>query len=346
MPVLNTMDLNQQIANNVEDILGEIGITEYTRYKNRLAMTCPVHCGDNNEACSIFTDCNKYVPNWKCFTHGCHEGKSSLTSLLCLLLEKNFKETIAWLKKFGIEQDQANFNKDDYNFVRTCKTLTQTNRSSTLEKLPAKTLDKLDRPVNFYLDRGFKQETLEEFNIGICREKGKFFYNRIVVPIFEDRTKEYVLGCVGRTLYPECPICNKYHYQNISCVYKTRKWTNSKNFNTNSYLYNYWNASDVVKDTGKLYIVEGQADVWRFWEAGIKNVVGLFGVSASDEQQILLEKSGATDITLFLDPDEAGENAYTKFVDTLSRFYSLSKIESEKQPSECNIEELRKLIGK
>lgn len=339
------MDLNQQIANNIEDILNEIGITEYTKYNNRLALTCPVHCGDNNEACSIFTDCGKYTPNWKCFTHGCHEGKSSLTSLLCLLLEKNFKETTAWLKKYGIQENKETFNKDEHLFVRTCKTICATNRDSTLNKLPSYTLDKLDKPVNFYLDRGFKPETLEEFKIGICREKGKFFYNRIVVPIFENNKKEYILGCVGRTLYPKCPICDKYHYKNISCLYKTRKWTNSKNFNTNSYLYNYWNACDVVKSTGTIYIVEGQADVWRFWEAGIKNVVGLFGVSASNEQQILLEKSGATNIVLFLDPDEAGEKAHDKFVETMSRFYTLNKIISDKQPSECSIEEIKQLIG-
>lgn len=339
------MDLNQQIANNIEDILHEIGISEYTRYRNRLALPCPVHCGDNSEACSIFMDNDKYVPNWKCFTHFCHEGKSSLTSLICLLLGKDFKETIQWLKSFGIEKEQTNFNKDEYSFVKSCKTLNLDNRATTLKPLPTTVLKKLNRPVDFYLNRGFKMETLDEFQIGICREKGKFFYNRIVVPIFNE-TKDFIVGFTGRTLYPECHICGKYHHQNVSCLYKTRKWANSKDFNTNSYLYNYWNAKDIIRETGQVYLVEGQADVWRFWEAGIKNVVGLFGICASVEQQILLEKSGATDITLFLDPDEAGEEGFDRFVETLERFYTINKINNGKQPSECSVQEIQQLIGK
>lgn len=337
------MDLNQQIANNIEDILQEIGITDYTRYSNRLALPCPVHCGDNSEACSIFLDNDKYVPNWKCFTHFCHKGKSSLTSLIAVLLDKDFKETVQWLKAFGIEQEKTNYNKEEYSFVRACKTLNLDNRESTIQPLPISTLDGLYRPVDYYINRGFHPDTLNEFKIGICREKGNQFYNRIVVPIFNE-TKEFIVGFTGRTLYPECPICGKYHHKNISCLYKSRKWVNSKSFNTNSYLYNYWNAAEVIRETGNVFLVEGQADVWRFWEAGIKNVVGLFGVSASMEQQILLEKSGATNITLFLDPDEAGQAGYDKFVETLERFYTINKVDSEKQPSECSISELKEKV--
>ena len=340
------MDLNQQIANNIEEILLEIGITDYTRYKNRLAMTCPVHCGDNTEACSIFTDNNKYVPNWKCFTHECHKGKSSLTSLLCILLEKNFKETKEWLQSFGIKDDNSPVAKEDYYFIKSCKTLTLTNRDSSDTRLAYSSLDKLEKPVDFYLDRGFLPATLEEYGIGVCREKGKNLSNRIVVPIFEDSSKEYVLGCVGRTLFPKCPICKKYHHKYASCLYKSTKWKNSKNFNANSYFYNFWNANDIIQSTGKVYLVEGQADVWRFWEAGIKNVYGLFGVDVSSEQQILLEKSGATDIALFLDPDKAGEEAAQRCRDNLSRFYSIHEINYEKQPSECSVQELLEITGK
>jgi 5S rRNA maturation endonuclease (ribonuclease M5) len=337
----NLKDLNSQISDNIRDILDRLDI-EYSDNNNRLVLPCPVHHGDNKEGCSIFFDDDKYSANWKCFTHNCHNQQTSLVSLLKLLTNKNIFELKKWLLEFNIKESPNFSSKEDLSFIKTCSILSMENRESNTE-YSLSTLNKLSKNIPFYIDRGFKKETLLEYGVGFCYTKGKFFYNRIVVPIFnEDKT--LILGFVGRTIYPKCFICDKYHYPNISCDFKTRKWVNSKGFNTNSFLYNYWNFKTTNSRT--LYICEGQADIWRFWEAGIKNVVGIFGVTISDEQRILLEKSGVTNIVFFLDPDKAGEDGFKRSCDDLSRFYNISKINYEKQPSDCSVEELKNIIEK
>ena len=45
----------------------------------------------------------------------------------------------------------------------------------------------------------------------------------------------------------------------------------------------------------------------RFHQAGIKNVVGIFGSKLSDPQELLLQKTGVTNIITVFDRDEAGD---------------------------------------
>jgi DNA primase len=54
-------------------------------------------------------------------------------------------------------------------------------------------------------------------------------------------------------------------------------------------------------------LVEGQGDVIRLHEAGVRNAVGIFGSHLSDSQVFLLQKSGALNIIVMTDNDEAGE---------------------------------------
>ena len=54
----------------------------------------------------------------------------------------------------------------------------------------------LQRPAEYYLNRGFAEETLDTFDVGFCNVKGKPMYNRVVAPVY-DEDYNYV-GCVGR----------------------------------------------------------------------------------------------------------------------------------------------------
>ena len=117
--------------------------------------------------------------------------------------------------------------------------------------------------------------------------------NRVVAPVYDDDF-ECMVGCVGRIMHED---------------YNGRKWVNSKKFYAGAWLYGYWLSREHIKNSRMAVLVEGQGDVWRLWEAGIKNVVGMFGSGLTDTQIRILETSGATTLVLLPDNDEAGAKA-------------------------------------
>ena len=57
---------------------------------NRIAFPCPVHGGDNPEACCVFVDGNSAKGNWHCWTRHCEEEfTGSLVGLVRGWLERN-----------------------------------------------------------------------------------------------------------------------------------------------------------------------------------------------------------------------------------------------------------------
>jgi 5S rRNA maturation endonuclease (ribonuclease M5) len=157
-------------------------------------------------------------------------------------------------------------------------------------------------------------------------------FMRVVVPVY-DITGKYLIGCVGRSINPECVLCGRYHAGNRACPSNpieekwARKWVNSTGFNTGNHLYNIWNAAEPAKEKQKLILVEGQGDVWRLYEAGIFNVVGLFGNKLTDNQFALIESLGITDIYIALDIDEEGLKGRGKVREKLAMYYNLHDID-------------------
>ena len=72
-----------------------------------------------------------------------------------------------------------------------------------------------------------------------------------------------------------------------------------------------------------MFLVEGQGDVWRMYEAGVKNCVGLFGKDISETQKSLLIKSGVTDLVVLTDNDQAGREGRMKIQRELNRMFNL-----------------------
>ena len=95
-------------------------------------------------------------------------------------------------------------------------------------------IDKLDIPSRYYIERGYKPETLEKFDIGMCVGRGKPMSGRVVVPIY-DENNNYV-ACIGRAVY-----------QNMQ-----PKWLHSKGFKKSSYLYGYNVAKNDIMKKGTI----------------------------------------------------------------------------------------------
>ena len=183
----------------------------------------------------------------------------------------------------------------------------------------------LARPAKYYIDRGFAEKVLDKFDVGVCLDSTKPMYNRVVAPVYDDDFK-YVVGCVGRVQHEK---------------YNGKKWINSKNFHTGSYLYGYWLAKEKIRELKTVILVEGQGDVWRLWEAKIKNVVGMFGSGLTDTQSRILETSGAFTLILLTDNDEAGEKARRSIRKKCERIFNIVEIDlSTKDVGEMSVEQI------
>ena len=151
---------------------------------------------------------------------------------------------------------------------------------------------------------------------------------RVVVPIY-DESDNYV-GCVGRAI--------KEHLQ--------PKWLHSKGF-TKNILYGLNLAQEKILETRTAILVEGQGDVWRAFEAGLDMTVGIFGCSINEDQLILLEQSGALNIVVLTDYDEAGNKAAQQIVKKCGRRFNYIRPEMPKDVKDIGdltVEQIKELI--
>ena len=72
-----------------------------------------------------------------------------------------------------------------------------------------------------------------------------------------------------------------------------------------------------------MFLVEGQGDVWKLYESGVYNAVGLFGKDVSSTQRTLLLKSGVTTLIILTDNDQAGRESKIKIKRELGRLFNL-----------------------
>ena len=113
-------------------------------------------------------------------------------------------------------------------------------------------------------------------------------------------------------------------------------------------LYNLNLALPYIKKEKKMIIVEGYKDVWRCWEAGVKNVVAIMGNIVTEDQIRLIMKYSYFNVVLALDNDKGGRDGILKLKEEL-RFLCRIQIiqipENRKDLGECTIEEVRLVLN-
>ena len=176
--------------------------------------------------------------------------------------------------------------------------------------------------------RYLTNESIEKFRLGFCDEYGQLkfhvflnnfeselpkldprFYNSAIFPIFDLYHK--VIGVSARSLSST----NDFKY--INTVYAKGKHLYGLNFT--------W--LDCLKKR-KVYIVEGNIDVVRMYQEGIKNVVGMLGSTLSLTQLTVLSRF--VDEVVFV-PD--GDNAGIKFLERVAIGRKGKKSLTEKHPN-------------
>jgi len=307
------LQMSSSLFERLPDLLRHFNI-EYTDYPNRVSFPCPIHGGDNLEACTIFTDGNTVKGNWNCWTQHCEEEFSrSLFGFVRGALSANEGEKVSIYEaanfclkflKMDISQIKAAEPNEINNDIRLLEIFERSPHREKAAITRDEIISSIKIPSQYYINRGYEAKTLEKFDVGLCDKKNKPMYRRIVVPIY-DEGYNYI-GCIGRA----------------STSNMEPKWLYSRGFKKSAYLYGLNLAKEEILKTGVAFIVEGQGDVWRMHEAGIKNSVGIFGSNLSDDQLVLLEQSGAMSLIILTDSDEAGERAAVQIMQKCGRRFN------------------------
>ena len=329
--------LSNKLFDRISDLLDHFEI-EYVEHHNRLAFPCPIHGGDNPDGCSIFIDGNTIKGNWKCWTRQCEEDFASnlfgfVRGILSYRNDKNVHllDTFEYCLKFlDTNIESLDTYSEPLEINKELKLL------EIFEKKPERYSNKVKRdevrrriniPAKYYINRGYRSETLDLFDVGLCLEKNRPMSGRIVVPIY-DEDYNYV-GCVGRSVSPDM----------------LPKWLHSKGFRK-TYLYGLNLAHEYIAKTGTVILVEGQGDVWKMHEAGFKNTVGIFGASLTDDQLVLLEQSGALDVVILTDSDEAGEKAAEQIMEKCGRRFNYYRPKiSEKDVGDMTVTKIKEELS-
>lgn len=337
--------LIEQLVPCIENFLYDLNVKFY-RSANRLYGPCPVHLGDNSNAWMIWLDGHTTKLNWRCFTHGCHKHDNevfgrSIFGLVYKILQRDQGDSVTWkdaykyvanylgLDLYNMQVTEDQISKQEY--INTISKLVNHTYSDNTSIIPKnQILPHLQIPAEYFIARGYQAKTLLNFDVGYCGDASKKFYNRVIVPVYDD-SGEYYIGCCTRSLF-EKHSCGYYHDPKKPCPktnlerYKSGKWLND-NFHSDSVLYNYWHAQEKIKDTHTVVVVEGPADTWRLWEAGIPNCVALFGLEMTANKAILLDKAETLNVVLALDNDDAGKQHTKQIMDEYGRRFNISKLE-------------------
>lgn len=325
----------------ISEIYEFFEIDDYYESNNLLISRCPVHDGDNTAAfnINIDEDNEQHYGKWFCNTKQCHHNKpgKDILSLVWLLLEKKhgrkfkFNEVIEFCNNFSkdISVDEKAISVFKHDAIDRLINIEskQKNKSYTI-KIDRQSVRKyLTFPAQFYINRGFKQETLDLFDIGLCTNPKSQMYQRVVFPVYDD-DDEFMIGCTGRTV-----------------INDPRKWINQKGFNKSNFLYNYGKALEHIKRTQTIILVEGQGDVLRLWESEIYNVVGMFGSKISDSQEFLIQKTGVSNIIIMTDNDEAGNICSRDLRDRFKYLFNLYTVNIPKNDiGDMSIDEINSII--
>lgn len=320
--IMNIKDLMYEIKLRIpiEDVIGRY-ISLKRVGKNYVAL-CPFH-RERTPSFTVAPDKGFY----HCF--GC--GKSGDIFTFVMEIEKiSFMEALRKLgKECGVDIDIALGGKS-----RPDKLLASNLKQLNIEaqKFFVTYLTKLDKSkegLNYLRSRGINSKTAEKFKFGMAPNsknnlykflKSKFFTDetifesRLVIntpsgplDLFRHRLtfpieSEYgeIVGFAGRALSPDDPA--KYINLPETPIFRKR-----------NILFGFNHAKGKIKETKRVFLVEGYFDTISLHKCGIENVCGVMGTALTLEQ-LRLVNNIAQKVYLFFDSDSAGVKAVERAV--------------------------------
>jgi DNA primase len=223
---------------HIREVLGDLGYTlrDYGGY----FRTRPLYRDSNND---VILSINKDTGRWKDFKEGISGG---LEDLVKLTLDCNIEDARKYLKTKGSDRPVAIVKPE----VKQRKTLN------------SEFLNNLIKNNKYWNDRGISDETLEEFNGGVC-ESGKML-DRYVFPIHGERGK--LIGVSGRDI-------------NSDGWTKRPKWKHIGD--KSSWVYPSQVNEEHLKLSKRVILLESIGDMLSLWENKIKSTIVTFGLDIS-----------------------------------------------------------------
>lgn len=187
--------------------------------------------------------------------------------------------------------------------------------------------------LSYFLERGFRKDIIDKFQLGYCISQGKSFTDTALEKQFKleyletvglSRTREgrHFDFFRGRVMFPIHGVSGKvigFGGRTLKTDKKIAKYFNSPEspvYNKSAILYGLYFAKNNMIKYDNCFLVEGYTDVIAMHQAGIENVVASSG-TALTKDQIKLIKRYTNNITILYDGDAAGIKASFRGIDLI-----------------------------
>lgn len=342
--------VSTSIIQNIDIILELFGVP-YRKNDKRITASCPIHKGDGKNNFSIYLS---EKGSWKCWSHNCdNEWGCGMISFMKAMLftyeghkDPKFMDVVRWLEKHL--QISLKDKKINSTVVSTRKFVSLVNKYKKQQKeIGYVTRDYVRQflkiPAEYYIKRGYSPAILDRYDVGLCDDPTKPMFNRIIVPLYGLNSK-YIIGYTGRSIFEECKKCRMYHNPQEECS-EVPKWRNSFNFKGESYLYNYSNAAEEIKECRAAILVEGPGDVWKLEDSDIGIGLGLMRCKPTDSQRLLLDNLGVMTLYVVLDSDTEGQKMADELEAKYHKYYNIEHLVLPKKDfGEMTKEEIKQFM--
>ena len=314
-------------AVRIEEVLGEF--LDLKRKGPRYLGLCPFH----NEKTPSF-NVSPQLGIYKCF--GCGESGDAIA-----FLEKqehlSFVEAIRWLgKRYGIvleEEEQSPEQQLEQSERESLGVVQQWALTWSVDQL-WNTDEGKRIGLAYFRERGFREDTIKEFQLGYVPEKGDAFATAALAHGFTAELLEKA-GWIklrdsgaawdffqGRVTFPIHGLAGQpigFGARTLKSDKKLPKYFNSPEsvlYVKSRSLYGISHAKKAIVEQANCLLVEGYTDVIGLHQAGVANVVASSGTSLTVDQ-VRLIKRYAQAITILYDGDAAGIKASLRGIDLI-----------------------------
>ena len=329
--------LNIALCNNFDKVCEYLDI-EMLTFRNYRSGVCPIHCGDNITGLTIYPE-NEPFGYWQCNTNYCHKHfpRNMIGFIWGVISSRN-----GWTKENGIKAKFTDILELCKGLVGHVKLEKITYRSKIASEIVEEKEEvkkytredirkRLNIPSSYFVNLGFKPETLNHFDVGEPISPATEMKDRIIVPIYDENY--FYIGCQGR------------HKTDII----KPKWKNSEGLRVENILYNYHEAKSHILASKTVILVESPKSVWRLHEAGIRNAVAILGNFKSG-QKILLEMSGASRILSMMDNDVPGQEHFESIKNKCKKLFNIVEVKYGQKldgldPANLSVEEIKNVFS-
>lgn len=300
-------------------------VSEYVKLRRAGAnykCVCPFH--DDHDASMVVSPAKRM---WKCF--GCGKG-GNIISFVQNHESISFPEAVNIVaKRYNITVPQKELSDDEREIIKQRESLyiaLQAAQDHFISKLT-------EKPAADYLStRNIFPETLKRYGAGFApkdftllsktlTQKGYQTKTLIQSGLLNPKDDKTYDRFINRITFPFHDLSGRIIGFTGRCIEDNdfAKYLNSPDtelFSKGKVLFGLYQAKQAIQQEDKVYLVEGQFDVFGMQSTGYNNVVCGSGTAFTNDQAKLLRKF-TDNVTIIYDGDKAGVKAAIRNIDIL-----------------------------